>query len=197
MGQVSDARSKVLDALVQHSLELGEVRLSSGELSDYYVDAKRTTMRQECFGPIGEIMLDCFQEMGVSASAVGGLTLGADAIALAVSQAAHVRGLSLECFSVRKEPKDHGTMRNIEGVIESGARVFVVDDVVTKGKSTLRAIDALREERCEVVAVVALINREQGGMEKIRAEGLIVSEAFTARELLERKRDMIAVGSPS
>ena len=138
--------------------------LSSGLEADYYVDAKRAILRPEGFIALGELIREQAERLG--ATAVGGLTMGADAVACAALAA----GADVKGFFVRKERKEHGLQRWIEGPpLERGERCLVVEDVVTTGGSTLKAIERIREERLEVVGVVSVLDRLAGGGQAIEA----------------------------
>ncbi len=141
--------------------------LSSGKTSAFYFDCRRTTMLPEAMPLIGRLV---FERIRGAVDAVGGLTMGADPIACAVAYYSAGRDRPIAAFSVRKEAKSHGMQRWVEGPVESRARVAVVEDVVTTGESTLRAIARCREEGLRVERVVALVDREDGGMERIAAE---------------------------
>lgn len=141
--------------------------LSSGKTSAFYFDCRRTTMLPEAMPLIGRLV---FERLRGAVDAVGGLTMGADPIACAVAYYSQRRGQPMAAFSVRKEAKSHGMQRWVEGAVGTLARVAVVEDVVTTGESTLRAIARCREEGFCVERVVALVDREEGGMERIAAE---------------------------
>jgi orotate phosphoribosyltransferase len=140
--------------------------LSSGKTSPFYFDCRRTTMLPEAMPLIGRLV---FERIRGRVDAVGGLTMGADPIACAVAYYSHSREQPIAAFSVRKEAKAHGMQRWVEGAVADRARVAVVEDVVTTGESTLRAIARCREEGFAVERVVALVDREEGGMERIAA----------------------------
>jgi orotate phosphoribosyltransferase len=157
-------RKRLLDELTRHALILGDVTLSSGARASYYVDAKRATLRPAGFAALSELVAGRAREWG--ATAVGGLTMGADPIACA----ALAGGADVKAFFVRKETKAHGLQRRIEGpLLEPGDRCLVVEDVVTSGGSTLQAIEALDEAGHEIVGVLAVLDRLAGGGERIRA----------------------------
>jgi orotate phosphoribosyltransferase len=140
--------------------------LSSGKTSAFYFDCRRTTMLPQAMPLIGRLVFD---RVRGAVDAVGGLTMGADPIACAVAYYSQGRGAPIVAFSVRKEAKAHGMQRWVEGAVVAKARVAVVEDVVTTGDSTLRAIARCREEGLRVERVVALVDREEGGMERIAA----------------------------
>jgi orotate phosphoribosyltransferase len=157
------ARERLLDELRRHALVVGEVTLSSGATAQYYVDAKRATLRPAGFDALAELVAERARALG--ATAVGGTTMGADPVACA----ALAGGADVKAFFVRKEAKAHGLQRRIEGpLLEAGDRCLVVEDVVTTGGSTLLALDALHAEGHTVVGVVAVLDRLAGGAERIR-----------------------------
>ena len=158
------ARETLLGELRQHALVIGEVTLSSGRTAQYYVDAKRALLRPTAYRAAGELVAAEAAERG--AKAVGGMTMGADPLACAAIGSEG--GDGLVAFFVRKERKEHGLQRWIEGpVLEAGARCLVVEDVVTTGGSTLRAIERIKEEGLEVAGVTAVVDRLAGGGEAI------------------------------
>jgi orotate phosphoribosyltransferase len=161
---LESARETLLAQLREHALVIGEVTLSSGQTAQYYVDAKRALLRPAAYRAAGELVAAAAVEHG--AAAVGGMTMGADPLACAAIGAEGGEGLV--AFFVRKERKQHGLQRWIEGpVLEPGTRCFVVEDVVTTGGSTVRAIERVREEGLEVAGVTAVVDRLAGGAEAI------------------------------
>jgi orotate phosphoribosyltransferase len=161
------ARERLVAELREHALVIGEVTLTSGQTAQYYVDAKRAILRPRGFGALGELVAE--QARQRDATAVGGMTMGADAVACAALAA----GVDVKAFFVRKERKQHGLQRWIEGPpLESGDRCLIVEDVVTTGGSTVAAIERVREEGHEIVGVVSVLDRLAGGAEAIeRAAG--------------------------
>src|SRR5215217_9354846 len=158
------ARETLLAELREHALVIGEVTLSSGQTAQYYVDAKRALLRPPAFRAVGELIVAEATER--QAVAVGGMTMGADPLASAAIGANGTDGLV--GFFVRKEKKEHGLQRWIEGpVLDPGTRCLVVEDVVTTGGSTIRAIERIREEGLEVAGVVSVVDRLGGGAEAI------------------------------
>ena len=151
------ARQKLLSTLAHKSFRLGEFKLSSGGTSDYYIDCRTTTLDAKGSRLTGEVFFEEIRQRGWKAQAIGGLTMGADPIVVAV---AVVSG-ELDGFLVRKAEKQHGTGQRIEGFREKGARVVIVDDVCTTGSSTVQAIEAAREFGFEVVGVMCLVEREE------------------------------------
>jgi orotate phosphoribosyltransferase len=161
---VSDARARLLAALRDHALVIGEVTLTSGAVAQYLVDAKRAILRPEGFTALGELVADQAAQWG--ATAVGGMTMGADPIACA----ALAGGAPVVAFFVRKEVKAHGLARRIEGpLLTPEDRCLLVEDVVTTGGSTIRALEAIRAEGLSVCGVLAVCDRLAGGADAIRA----------------------------
>jgi orotate phosphoribosyltransferase len=159
-----DPTQRLIDELRTHALIIGEVTLTSGKVAQYYIDAKRATLLPAGFAALSELVAGHARALG--ATAVGGLTMGADPLACA----ALAGGFEGKAFFVRKETKTHGLSRRIEGPpLEAGDRCLVVEDVVSTGGSTLQAIDALREAGHEIVGVVSVLDRLMGGAEKIGA----------------------------
>jgi len=177
-----DARQKLLSMLAHKSFRLGEFKLSSGGTSDYYVDCRTTTLDATGSRLTGRVFLEEIKKRRWKARAIGGLTLGADPIVVAVS----VVSGELHGFLVRKADKQHGTGQRIEGFREKGARVVIVDDVCTTGASTIQAIEAAREFGFEVVGVMCLVEREEAkgrpNVEKAATPAPFVS-IFTANDV--------------
>jgi orotate phosphoribosyltransferase len=165
---VSDTRQTLLDELRQHALVIGEVTLSSGRAAQYYVDAKRALLRPPAFRAAGELIAAAAAELG--ATAVGGMTMGADPLACAAIGAPGGEGLV--AFFVRKQRKEHGLERWVEGpLLEPGTRCLVVEDVVTTGGSTVQALERILAEGLEVVGTVCVLDRLAGGGAAIEAAG--------------------------
>jgi orotate phosphoribosyltransferase len=157
------ARERLVEELRSHAVVVGEVRLTSGATAQYYVDAKRAILRPPGFAALAELVAERARAWG--ATAVGGLTMGADAPACA----ALAGGADVKAFFVRKDSKPHGLQRRIEGpLLDAQDRCLIVEDVVTTGGSTIQAIDAVREAGHEIVGVVAILDRLAGGAERIR-----------------------------
>jgi orotate phosphoribosyltransferase len=179
---MSTARQELLKLLAQKSFRLGEFKLSSGATSDYYIDCRTTTLDARGAQLVGEVFLEEMRGQGWHADAIGGLTMGADPIVVAV---AVVSG-TLHGFLVRKSEKQHGTGQRIEGFHQKGARVVIVDDVCTTGASTVQAIEAAREFGFEVTGVMCLVEREDAhgrpSVEKASAPAQFVS-IFTANDV--------------
>jgi orotate phosphoribosyltransferase len=161
------ARQTLLDELREHSLVIGEVTLSSGAVAQYYVDARRALLRPAGFRAAGELIAAAAVEAG--ATAVGGPVMAA--IPLACAAIAVPGGDGLVGFFVRKERKEHGLQRWLEGPVEAGARCLVVEDTVTTGGSTAEAIERIREGGLEVAAALVVVDRLAGGRERIEEAG--------------------------
>ena len=179
---MQSGRQKLLTTLAHKSFRLGEFTLSSGGTSDYYIDCRTTTLDAKGARLTGEVFLAEIQQRGWKPRAIGGLTMGADPIVVAVS----VVSGEVDGFLVRKAEKQHGTGQRIEGFREKGARVVVVDDVCTTGASTVQAIGAAREFGFEIVGVMCLVEREEAkgrpNVEKAAGAVPFVS-IFTANEV--------------
>jgi orotate phosphoribosyltransferase len=161
---MTDARRTLVDELREHALVIGEVTLTSGRTAQYYVDAKRAILRPAGFAALGVLVRAEAERTG--ATAVGGMTMGADPVACAALAA----GAQVKAFFVRKERKQHGLQRWVEGPpLERGERCLIVEDVVTTGGSTVKAIERVREEGLEVAGVTSVLDRLAGGAEAIEA----------------------------
>ena len=170
-------REQVKDKAVVH----GKVTLASGKEADYYVDLRRITLDGQAAPLVGRVMLDLTRDWQYDA--VGGLTLGADPIAVSMLHAAAAEGRELHAFVVRKAEKAHGLQRRIEGPDVAGRRVLAVEDTSTTGGSVLTAVSALREAGAEVVGVAVIADRSTGAAEKVEAEGLEYRFAFGLDDL--------------
>ena len=177
-------RKCLKDLLLERSVRLGDFTLSSGAKSSYYIDARQTTMTAEGQRLTGKIAYTLIEEAGGDVSHVGGLTLGADPVAYAIAHHSTGRGRTLDGFTVRKEPKDHGTGQQIEGGLPTDARVVVVEDAVTTGGSAIRAIEVLRKYGASVAGVICLVDREEGGRSRLDELGVPLLAVFTGPELL-------------
>ncbi|HEV2470038.1 MAG TPA: orotate phosphoribosyltransferase [Candidatus Sulfotelmatobacter sp.] len=179
------SRQKLLSILAHKSFRLGEFKLSSGGTSDYYIDCRTTTLDAKGSRLTGEVFLEEIKKREWKPQAIGGLTMGADPIVVAVS----VVSGELGGFLVRKAEKQHGTGQRIEGFREKGARVVIVDDVCTTGASTVQAIEAAREFGFEIAGVMCLVEREEAkgrpNVEKAAAPAQFVS-IFTANDVREQ-----------
>ena len=169
--------------LLERSVRRGDFVLASGQRSSYYIDCRPTTMSAEGMVLIGRLGWAAFRAAGWQARAVGGLTMGADPVAYAVAGASWGSELVLDAFSIRKEAKGHGLGRLIEGNFAAGEPVVIAEDVITSGGSARRAIDAVRDATGEVLGVLAVVDREQGGRAAIEALGVPVVALTTSTAL--------------
>jgi len=189
MSDSTSTHTALLQLLRRKSVRFGDFTLASGARSDFYVDCRVTTMDAVGARLIGELGWDLIRrvaaERGVTVDAVGGLTMGADPVALAVAIASGREGAGgpLHAFAVRKTAKAHGLGRQIEGNFAAGHTVVVVDDVITTGGSTLQAIEAVEKEGGTVAFVMALVDREEGGKAAIEARGVPVYALATKSQL--------------
>ena len=169
--------------LRERSVRLGEFVLASGARSSYYIDCRLTTMSARGQILIGRLGLAAVRAAGWQPRSVGGLTMGADPVSYAIAAASADDSVPIDAFSVRKEVKLHGTGRLIEGNFAAGDSVVVIEDVITSGGSALTAVASLREAGATVLGVLAVVDRDAGGRQKIEAAGLPVVALVTAREL--------------
>ena len=178
-------KERLKQIIIELSYEKRNVTLASGRQSDFYFDGKQTTLHPEGGYLTGKLFFDAIKDVeGVEG--VGGLTLGADPIATATSIASYLAGKPVPGFIIRKEPKGHGTGAWLEGRknLKPGAKVVIVEDVVTSGGSSIKAIKRAEEEGLVVLGVVTLVDREEGGRENIEAEGYWMKSIFTKAEIL-------------
>ena len=167
-------RTDLFRLIKKLSYREGDFTLASGKKSNFYIDLKATTLHPDGAHLIGEVAFEVIRQSGLPVDAVGGLTLGADPLATAISLAARSRKVIWPAFIVRKEAKEHGTARYIEGVenLKPGASVVVLEDVVTTGGSSIKAIERLQEAGYNPVAVLTVVDREQGGADMLAKQGL-------------------------
>jgi orotate phosphoribosyltransferase len=179
-------RDELLALLATNSFRLGEFTLASGIKSDYYVDCRTTTLHAQGAELTGHVFLDLFRQQGWKPRALGGMTMGADPIVVAVSVISAQAGSPVHGFLVRKQEKTHGMGRRIEGFQEKGVAVVIVDDVCTTGGSTIQAIEAARDFGFDIVGVACLVEREEAGgrpaVEKAAAPAKFVA-VFQASEV--------------
>ncbi len=179
-----DSRTRLLEILREKSYQKKKVILASGRESDFYIDCRQTALNAEGACLIGKLMYDMLSK-GRKVEGVGGPTLGADPIVTAISMTSYMDGNPVPAFIVRKEPKGHGTGQWIEGRknLRDGANVAVVEDVVTTGGSMIKAIERVKAEGFNVVRVLALVDREEGGREAIKEAGYDLEVLFTKRDI--------------
>lgn len=180
------ASKRLCRLLAERSFRTGEFVLASGARSDFYIDCRSTTMHAEGQVLIGEVGLAAIRGSGLEPDAVGGLTMGADPVAYAIAGESWRQGHPIHAFSVRKRPKRHGRGKLLEGCFEPGARVVIVEDVITTGGSVLQALEAVGGEGGQAVALLALVDRQEGGLDAIRRAGLQTLVLYTAEELRRR-----------
>ena len=184
-------REELLQILKAKSIKTGKFTLASGKESDLYVDCRVTTLDSRGAVLVGRVLHDLLRKeeaaRGLSIGSLGGLTMGADPITLAVAISSSLAGdaTPIQAFVVRKEPKGHGRGKRIEGNFNPDQLVVVVDDVITTGGSTLKAIDAIEREGGKVAFALVLVDREEGGRQAIEARGVHVISLFTRSSLLD------------
>lgn len=174
---------QLIHLLATRSARRGDFILASGKRSTLYIDARLTTMSPEGLVLIGRLGLARIREYW-AADSVGGLTLGADPISYAISYTSAMTAMPLRAFTVRKETKTHGTGKLIEGPFHPGDRVVVIEDVITTGNSALKAASAVQGAGASVLGILALVDRQEGGREKIEEAGFSVTSIVTAQELV-------------
>jgi orotate phosphoribosyltransferase len=181
-------KTQLLKIIKDTSYREGDFVLASGRKSKFYLDLKETTLNQEGMSLAAALMVNILINQKLNAFAVGGLTMGADPIASAVSLAAAVRGLKLQSFIVRKQAKEHGTLAWIEGAksFPKGAHLVVLEDVVTTGGSSLKAVERLREAGFIVNTVITIVDRQEGGAQALAAAGLQLISLCSLEELLTK-----------
>ena len=172
--------------LADRSARRGRFTLSSGRESTLYIDARLTTMSPEGLVLIGQLGLQAIESAGWRVQSVGGLTLGADPVAYAISYASSVAGRPVRAFTVRKEAKSHGTQRLIEGPFAQGDHVAIIEDVITTGASALRATAVVRDQGGVVQGVLAVVDRDEGGREAIEREGIPVITLTRVSDILSK-----------
>jgi len=184
---ITKAKNRLLEMLLEKSFQYNKdpvFKLVSGKMSNYYVNCKMTTLNAEATLLIGRIFYEKVRLLGITA--IGGLTQGADPIAVATAMTSGMEGKGINAFVVRKVAKEHGLKKLIEGDVHPGDKVVVVDDVITTGQSTIDAIDRARNEGLQVVKAVVLVDRQEGGRENIEKKGLQVEAIFTINDLMEK-----------
>jgi orotate phosphoribosyltransferase len=179
-------KNRLIELIIDKAFNYSEepiYKLVSGRLSNYYFNCKAVTLSPEGIYVIGHILYDTIKDLKVNA--IGGLTLGADPLSFATAYTSHLKEDPIEAFVVRKKAKEHGTMQWIEGNVKEGDRVVIVDDVITSGKSTIEAIIRARDAGLDIVKVIALIDRQEGGREAVKDIGYDISPIVTREEIME------------
>jgi orotate phosphoribosyltransferase len=178
---MSPAETQLLRLLQERCFRRGTFRLASGGVSDYYIDGRMAEVYSEAAHLIGEVLYERTRDLGIDA--IGGLAVGAVPLTTAAVISYHLHGRKMEGFWVRDKVKEHGTQKVVEGRLERGWRVAVVDDVITQGQSPVKAVEGARGMGCEVIAVLALVDRLQGAAALLRAEGIDkFTPVFTIRD---------------
>jgi orotate phosphoribosyltransferase len=180
---VGTPRPELIDLITTQALKRGTFRLASGREASFYLDAKQVVLDARGAMLVGAAILERLRALGPLPAAVGGLSIGADPVTSAVVTMAGVAGLPLKGFLIRKEPKDHGTKRYVEGPVAPGDRVVIVEDVVTTAGSSLVAIERAREFGLVVERVVTVIDRLAGGEAALAAHGIPLESLVTIRDL--------------
>jgi orotate phosphoribosyltransferase len=175
---------QLIKLLIERSVRMGDFILASGKSSSIYVDARLTTMSPEGMTLIGPLALDAIESRGWDPDAIGGLTLGADPVAFSISYASASRSRIRRAFTVRKQTKAYGMSNLIEGPFRDTDKVVIVEDVVTTGKSALQAIDAVTSAGAHVLGVLAVVNRNDGGIEAIRDRGFDTISLTSIHDLM-------------
>jgi len=182
----NELKNRLKKLLIEKSVKYSntaDFKLASGRMSDFYIDCRKVTHNAEGKYLIGNIIFNMIKDLPIDA--IGGLTLGADPIAAAVAYTAFLNKKPVNSFVVRKEQKEHGLKKLVEGDVQAGSRVVIVDDVITTGGSTIKAITAARAEGLEVEQVIVLVDREEGGREEITKYISDVRPLFIKTELLD------------
>ncbi len=176
----------LLDLLRERSYRKGTVKLASGKLSDFYIDCKQTVLTAQGHTLVGEEMFKAIQALSFKPEAVAGVELGGCPLASAVSLVSYQKGAPLDAVYVRKSVKDHGSTRWLEGddKLSEGASIVVVEDVITTGGSTLRAVERIKARGLHVPGVVVLVDRMEGGREALQNAGLEVHALYTRRDFV-------------
>lgn len=175
-------RHALIQLLGEEALQRGDFTLASGKKASYYLDCRRITLHPRGANLIAEGILEAMESAGELPDAVGGMAIGADPITAAIVTVAGQRGLPLKGFMVRKEPKGHGTGRQVEGPVTAGDRVVIVEDVITSGGSALQAVDAAEAFGLKVERVIGIIDRLAGGGQAFASRGLELTTLTTIRD---------------
>lgn len=182
-------RERLEALLVERSVRLGDFTLASGAKSDYYIDARRTTMTARGQLLVGSVAFQAIRESGLAPTHAGGLTLGADPITYAIVHRSALEEEPIDGFTVRKRAKDHGTGQRIEGGLPAKGRALMIEDTMTTGRSTLEAVEAVRAHGTEIVGLLTLVNRSDSAERFYEAQDLPLISIFTGEELLAAARE--------
>ncbi|SCY72428.1 orotate phosphoribosyltransferase [Desulfoluna spongiiphila] len=179
-------KNELLDIVCKTSFKFSEeptFKLASGKMSHFYVNCKPTTLSPRGMYLVGNLVFDAVKDLDIAG--IGGLTFGADPIAVATSFASELGGKPIKAFSIRKELKDHGIINWVEGDMAKGEKVVIIDDVITTGGSTIKAIERARVQGLEVVRVITLIDRQEGGLENVQEYVDDVRSIITRDDLMK------------
>jgi orotate phosphoribosyltransferase len=179
---VTDARQQLIDYISADAVFHGDFTLTSGKKATYYVDLRKVSLDHRVAPLIGQVMIDLIADVA-DVAAVGGMTMGADPVAAAILHQGAARGLAYDAFVVRKEPKDHGRGKQVEGPDLAGKRVIVLEDTSTTGGSPLKAIEALLAVGAEIAGVAVVVDRDTGAREAIEAAGYPYFAAIGLKDL--------------
>jgi len=192
MTEIEKNKDQLLKLLKENALKFGKIKLASGKASDYYIDAKQVTLDPEGAYLTAKIFLDMLKDEKFDA--IGGLTIGADPIVGAIAAISYQNNMPVQTFIVRKEPKKHGMQKYIEGrQLKPNSKVVVVDDVMTLGSSALKAIKVLKEAKCEIVKVIAIVDRLEGARETLSQYNYELISIFTKKDLIDEKSKAQAI----
>ena len=182
---MSAKKDRLRELLRERSVRTGKFKLASGRESDFFIDCKQTVLTAEGHALIGELMYEALSELP-ECDAVGGVELGGCPLASAVSLVSHQKGRDLNCLYIRKERKDHGTTKMVEGdkALFEGIRVVMLEDAVTTGGSAIRAIKPLEEAGAKVVGILAVVDRLEGGIEAMEAAKMPFASLFTRKDFI-------------
>jgi orotate phosphoribosyltransferase len=185
------ARERLKALLVERSVRLGNFTLASGAKSDYYIDARTTTMSATGQMLVGLVGYETIRDSGLEPTHVGGLTLGADPVAYAIAHRSSLEGKPIDGFTVRKQAKEHGTGQRIEGGLPPDARCVIVEDTMTTGRSSMQAVEALRMHGTRILGVLCLVDRSEGAERFYEGQGLPLLSIFSGTELLAAAKDAL------
>ena len=186
-GQALDYKERLKELIKERALKVADkpvFKLSSGKMSNYYLDLRNITLDPEGGYIIGNLIFEMIK--GKNPDGIGGLTLGADPISYATAMISYINKQPIKPFVVRKEPKGHGAGKQIEGNVKEGDKVFIVEDVVTTAGSSLKAAKVSKEKGLQILGIITIVDREEGGEENIKREGFQFFPIFRVSELLNK-----------
>ena len=181
-------KKRLLEIFRSKSVNYGKYSLASGKTSNYYIDCKETCNDAIGVTLIGEIVFEMIKKIDKNVTAVGGLEIGAISIGTSTIMAALKESYLLKSFTVRKEPKQHGRKKQVEGNLGEGDNVIILDDVITTGSSTIRAVKAVEKLGANIVMVICLVDRGEGGAKNIKDQGYNMQSIFTVNDLLDAEK---------